>query len=220
MLELIAKGKELMIPLLACSLLAISVIVDRAWAFWRHRRVDNRSLRAKVLEMLSEGKVGEAARICASTPGPISAVLLSGLQSYDKHRELENRPESITSVMEKAMDDYAQHAMSHVEKRFNVLATIATAAPLLGMTGTVTGMIRSFEAMYAGGVSENAVALGISEALITTATGLIVALIAKIPHDFFQSLADRIDLEIEESTSELLDHVATAVEPVRSDSAG
>jgi len=218
MLETLVKGSYLMIPLLVCSWLTLAVVIDRALAFRAHRRIDNRSLRAHVLQRLDAGRVDEAGRLCADTPGPVSAVLLAGLQSYDKHRQRNKHPEAVTAAMDKAMDDCSLHAMSAVERRLNVLATIGNAAPLLGMTGTVTGMIRSFDALSKmGGLNAAAVAGGISEALITTATGLLIALAAVIPYNLFSAMADRIDLEIEESSSELLDFVTTRLETARPD---
>jgi biopolymer transport protein ExbB len=206
----IVAGGWVMIPLMAFSIVAIGVAVDRFIAFHRHRQIDNRSLRAKVLEMLDEGRVEDAAMLCANTPGPVSAVLLVGLKSYHKHKPLTDRSDELTDVMEKAMDDYQLHAVSAVQKRLNVLSTIGNAAPLLGMTGTVLGMIASFGALTE--MNDDAVMSGISEALITTAAGLIIALIAVIPYNYFASAADRIELDIEEATTEMLDHVATRVE--------
>lgn len=216
MLDLIIKGKFMMAPLLLCSVFALAVIIDRARAFLANRKIDVRALRAKILTLLEEDRVTEAAVLCTNTPGPVSAVLLAGLQSYAKHRALTDRPEILTSNMEKAMDDYSLHAMSAVEKRLVVLSTVANAAPLFGMAGTVTGMIRSFGAMKAlGGLSGPAVAGGISEALITTAAGLLIALGAVIPYNIFISMAQKTELEIEEAGSELLDFVATRVEVSR-----
>jgi len=214
MLELIIQGKIMMIPLLACSVLALAVIFDRAKAFAENRKVDTRALRSRVLGLLGEGNLDDAALLCANTPGPVSAVLLAGLQSYAKHKPVNERPESLIAIMDKAMEDYTKHAISAVEKRLAVLSTIGNAAPLLGMTGTVTGMIASFgELAAAGGLEAGGkVAQGISEALITTAAGLMIALVAVIPYNIFTSMADKIDLEIEEATSELLEFVATRVE--------
>ena len=101
--------------------------------------------------------------------------MLAGLQAYETASQRESSI-PVTVTVKEAMDDYAIHALSAVEKRFAVLSTIGNAAPLMGMTGTVTGMIASFAAMSEGGVNNSAVAGGISEALITTAGGLIVAL--------------------------------------------
>ncbi len=209
MLKYLLEGGPLMIPLLVCSVLTLGVLIDRIWAFYANSKHDTRSLRARVLALMEEERIDDAARLCTHTPGPVSAVLLSGLQSYAKHRDLADRPADLTDVMEKAMDDYGQHAMSAVEKRLGILATIGSAAPLLGMTGTVTGMIGAFAELSASGAEAEGVALGISEALITTATGLLIALAAVIPYNVFQSVADKINLEIEEASSELLDFVAT-----------
>jgi len=214
MLELLVQGRWFMIPLLVCSVLATAVLIDRLLAFWANRRIDTRSLRANVLTLLEGDRLADAAALCANTPGPVSAVLLRGLQSYAKHKELGATSESITNIMEKSMEDFSLHAMSAVEKRLGVLSTIGNAAPLLGMTGTVTGMIASFAELQHGTDSAG-VALGISEALITTATGLIIALYAVIPYHIFSAWSDKIDLEIEEATSEMLDFVATRVEVSR-----
>ena len=215
MLRLLIAGGSMMIPLLVCSILAVAVVIDRGYAFYLHSKTDTRSLRRRVLELLGEDRVDEAAALCAGTPSPVSAVLLTGLQSYKRHREIAPRAESLMAIMEKAMDGYAQQAMKAVEKRFNVLVTIGSAAPLFGMTGTVTGMIASFGAMSAAGVEASGVAAGISEALITTAAGLLIALAAVIPYNVLLSMSERIDLEIEETSSELLDFVATRTAAAR-----
>lgn len=214
MWQTILEGGWMMVPLMFCSVLAITVAIDRGIAFLNYRKIDTRSLRARLLELVGEGRVDEAAELCADTPGPVSAVLLVGLQSYKKHRPLTDRVDDLVDVMEKSMDDYAQHATSAVEKRMGVLSTIGNASPLLGMTGTVVGMIIAFDELgQAGGFTgAGRVAQGISTALITTAAGLIIALIAVIPYNFFNSASNNIALEIEEATTELLDYVATRVE--------
>lgn len=209
MLQLLIDGGPLMVPLLLCSILTVAVLLDRGWAFWRHSQTDTRAMRAQVLGLVESDRVDEAAALCASTPSPVAAVLLAGIQSYARHRPLASRLESLIAVMEKAMSDYAQHAMNAVEKRFAVLTTVGSAAPLLGMTGTVTGMIASFGALSAAGVEASGVASGIAEALITTATGLLIALAAVIPYNIFVALANRIELEIDEASSQLLDLIAT-----------
>ncbi|MEE3218632.1 MAG: hypothetical protein VX257_00140, partial [Planctomycetota bacterium] len=84
MLEYIIQGRVMMIPLMICSVLAIGVVFDRAWAFWKHSRLDTRSLRARLMELLQQGNVQEAGLLCANTPGPVSAVLLAGVKSYGK----------------------------------------------------------------------------------------------------------------------------------------
>jgi biopolymer transport protein ExbB len=182
-------------------------------AFRRYAAIDNRSLRSRVMEFIWEDEVDKAALLCARTPGPVSAVLLAGLQAYDGARERSQSGETavpMTVTVKEAMDDYAIHAISAVEKRFALLSTIGNAAPLMGMLGTVTGMIASFAALEAGGVSSSAVAGGISEALITTAGGLAVALIAVIPYNYFNAKSDAVDLEIEEVKAQFVDTIAKA----------
>jgi biopolymer transport protein ExbB/TolQ len=217
MWQTIQSGGVMMIPLMFFSVLAVAVAIDRGMAFLAHRKIDTRSLRARVLELVGEGRVEEAAELCANTPGPVSAVLLVGLKSYRKHKPLTERSDELIDVMEKAMDDYAQHAVSAVEKRMAVLSTIGNSAPLLGMTGTVVGMIIAFDELAASGGFEagGRVAEGIATALITTAAGLVIALMAVLPYNYFTSLSNGIELDIEEATTELLDYVATRVETNR-----
>ncbi len=208
MLEYIIKGGPLMVALLAESILALGILIDRALAYRANARVDVRSLRAKMLALLRDDKVEEAAELCANTPGPVSAVLLAGLQSYNKHRRLTKQAMTLRPLVEDALEDQAYAAMNAVQKRLNVLAFVGASAPLFGMTGTVTGMIKSFNAIAGAGALEGGiVAGGISEALITTAAGLLIAMAAVIPYHYFTSRADQIEMEIHEAGAELLDFV-------------
>jgi biopolymer transport protein ExbB len=208
MLEILIGGGPLMIPLMIESMLALAVLFDRAVAFRANGRIDTRSLRAKVLSLLREDRVDEAINLCFSTPGPVSAVLTSGLQAYAKHRMVTKRVDALRAVVQDAMEDYTHQAMSAVEKRLNVLSFIGSSAPLFGMTGTVTGMIKSFNAIAgAGALQGSVVASGIAEALITTAAGLLIAMGAVIPFHYFTARAEKIELEVIEAGSELLDFV-------------
>jgi len=214
LLETILKGQVMMIPLVVCSVLALAVFLDRVMAFYRNSKVDVRALRSQLMKLLREHKVKEAALLSANTPGPISAVLLAGLQSYMKL--LKRTPENTRITVGQAMQDFAHQSLGTVEKRLWILATIGSAAPLLGMTGTVTGMIKSFQNLaQSAGVDAGAVGIGISEALITTAGGLIIALGAVIPYSIFVSMSDRIELDIEEASAEMLDLLATEVDADR-----
>jgi len=214
LLETILKGQVMMIPLAVCSVLALAVFLDRVMAFYRNSKVDVRALRSQLMKLLREHKVKEAALLSANTPGPISAVLLAGLQSYMKL--LKRTPENTRITVGQAMQDFAHQSLGTVEKRLWILATIGSAAPLLGMTGTVTGMIKSFQNLaQSAGVDAGAVGIGISEALITTAGGLIIALGAVIPYSIFVSMSDRIELDIEEASAEMLDLLATEVDADR-----
>jgi biopolymer transport protein ExbB len=208
MLEIIILGGSMMVPLVIESILALAVLFERAVAFRANAKVDTRTLRSKVLTLLREGKIQEALDFCFHTPGPVSAVMAAGLQAYAKHQNLAKRVESLRAVIQDALEDYTHQAMNAVEKRLNVLSFIGSSAPLFGMTGTVTGMIKSFNAMAGAGALEGSiVASGIAEALITTAAGLMIAMGAVIPYHYFVSRAEKIELEIIEASSELLDYV-------------
>jgi len=212
MIEQILKGGPLMIPLMICSLVSLAVVYDRWFAFRDNRRVDTRSLRAKVTSHLRNNDISAAISECETARGPIASVLLAGLRSYQQLRGKEESSETMRLVVGQVMQDYSAQAMSVVNKRLDVLTTIGVAAPLLGMTGTVTGMIASFAGLAdAGSVggSGGVVANGIAEAMITTAAGLLIALAAVIPQSVFNRWSDEIELEIEEGTSEFVEFILT-----------
>ncbi len=212
MIEQILKGGPLMIPLMICSLISLAVVYDRWFSFRENRRVDTRSLRSKVLVRLRENNISGAISECEAARGPVASVLLSGLRSYQQLRGKNESAETMRLVVGQVMEDYSAQAMSVVNKRLDVLTTIGVAAPLLGMTGTVTGMIASFAGLeQAGGMAGGAsvVAGGISEAMITTAAGLLIALSAVIPQSVFNRWSDEIELEIEEGTSEFVEFILT-----------
>lgn len=200
-----------MVPLMLCSLISLAVVYDRWMAFRENRKVDTRSLRSKVLAHLRQENIPAAISECETARGPIASVLLAGLRSYAHLRGKSENSETMRLVVGQVMEDYSAQAMSVVNKRLDVLTTIGVAAPLLGMTGTVTGMIASFAGLAeAGNVGGGGtVANGIAEALITTAAGLLIALAAVVPQSMFNRWSDEIELEIEEGTSELVEFILT-----------
>jgi biopolymer transport protein ExbB len=212
MLEHLLKGGFMMIPLLACSLVSLAVVYDRWVAFRENRRIDTLSLRSKVMASLRENNIDAAIAECATAGGPVASVLLAGLRSYQHLCGKSESSETMRMVVGQVMEDYSAQAMSVVNKRLDVLTTVGTAAPLLGMTGTVTGMILSFKGMADAGGSMGGggvVARGIAEALVTTAAGLIIALTAVIPQSVFNRWSDEIELEIEESTADFVEFILT-----------
>lgn len=201
-----------MVPLMICSLISLAVVYDRWQAFRENRRIDTRSLRSKVLAHLRENDIAAAMEECKAARGPIASVLLAGLRTYDQLKGKRESSETMRLVVGQVMDDYSAQAMSVVNKRLDVLTTIGTAAPLLGMTGTVTGMIASFAGLADAGSMAGgggAVANGIAEAMVTTAAGLIIALLAVVPQSVFNRWSDEIELEIDESNSELVEFILT-----------
>jgi biopolymer transport protein ExbB len=212
MLEHLLKGGPMMIPLFLCSLISLAVVYDRFVSFRANRKVDTRSLKAKVLSSLQSGDVQAAIHECETAKGPIAAVMLAGLRSYNQLSAKGESTETVRLVVGEVMEDYSAQALGQVNKRLDVLTTIGTAAPLLGMTGTVTGMIASFAGLANAASSSGggaAVANGISEALVTTAVGLVIALAAVIPQSFFNRWSDEIELELEEVSISFAEFILT-----------
>ena len=198
-----------MIPLIVCSLISLAVVFDRCHAFRENRKINTRSLRSKVLGHLRNNDIAGAVHECEAARGPIASVLLAGLRSYEHLKGKNESSETMRLVVGQVMEDYSAQAMSVVNRRLDVLTTIGTAAPLLGMTGTVTGMIVSFAGLEGQSGDNNAVTNGIAEALVTTAAGLIIALLAVIPQSVFNRWSDEIELEIEEANSEFVEFILT-----------
>ena len=208
MLEKLISGGYMMIPLMSCSVFMLAVLIERGMAFYRYGKLDIPTLRAKILALIGEDRVDEAMTVCASTPSPVSAVLLVGLQTYQRTQAVNASVESQRTMMQKAMDDFTPHAIHACEMRLNWLATISNVAPLFGMTGTVTGMIRSFGSLSgAGSLDAGVVGAGISEALVATASGLVIALLSLIPYNGFMNRVEKINLEIGEAASELVEFI-------------
>jgi len=211
MLEQILKGGSMMWPLMALSFVALAVVYERWMAFRANRKIDTPAMRAKIIACLRAGDPNGAIAVCAATGGPVASVLLVGLRSYIQLRDKKENAETMRMVVGQVMEDYSAQAMGIVNKRLDVLTTVGTAAPLFGMTGTVTGMIASFASMAEAGSSGGggAVAAGIAEALITTAAGLLIALMAVIPQSVFNRWSDEIELQIEEGSADVLEFILT-----------
>jgi biopolymer transport protein ExbB len=191
------KGAFFMHFLLACSIIALVFIIERAWTLSR-ARTNVKSLMMKVVKGLREGGPPAALEVCQRTRGPIAAILHSGLL----------RAQRGPDAVEKAIETSGTIEMSFLERGLVALATIANVAPLLGFLGTVSGMISAFAAIAAAEqVSAKLVAKGIQEALITTATGLIIAVPVTIAHSYFVSQIDRFIIEMEEASAELVDEL-------------
>ena len=195
LVELFFRGGPFMYPLLAASIIGVAIIIERAVTLSR-ARTDVRKLMKRVLDALHSKGVDAAAAECERTRGPIAAILHAGLK----------RAERGTDAVERAIETAGSIETSFLERGLIWLATLATIAPLLGFLGTVSGMIRAFNAIAeAEQVNAKLVASGISEALITTATGLIVAIPIQTFHNFFVAQIDRFIIEMEETTADLVD---------------
>ncbi len=191
------KGGNFMHALLLASIIAFVFIIERFVTLSRARVNVRRLLNSVLNAMRAEGVEG-AMKVCEGTKGPIAAVMHAGLLRSDRG------PDAVKEAIETA----GSIETSFLERGLVAIATVAQVAPLLGFLGTVSGMISAFASIAAAEqVSAKVVASGIEEALITTATGLIIAIPASIGHSFFVSQIDRFVLEMEEASAELVNEL-------------
>ena len=195
--ELFVKGGNFMWWLLTVALVGFVFLIERLWTLNR-ARVNTRKLLGAVITTLRSDGVEAAAVECQKVHGPIAAILYSGLQKADRG----------TAAVEKAISTAGTIEMAFLERGLIWIASVTTIAPLIGFLGTVSGMINAFEAIAAAEqVNAKLVASGISEALITTATGLVVAIPASIGYNYFVSAIDRFVIEMEETSAELIEEL-------------
>ncbi len=197
LLNLFADGGPMMYPLIICSLLAFGVIIAKAWTLWVAHK-ESRGLLAEMESLGQEGRIDEALRLAEERPGPVAAILHSGLRRVHE-KNITGRD------VEKAVQTTGVIELGFLERGLVVLATIANVAPLMGFLGTVAGMIAAFGAIAeAGQVEASLVAGGIKVALITTATGLIIAVPVNIGYNFFVTRIDKLIVDMEEGTGAVL----------------
>ena len=197
LLNLFADGGAMMYPLVIASLVAFGVIIAKAYTLWVAHK-ESRGLLDEVENLGRDGRIDEALRLAEERPGPVAAILHSGL------RRVKESQASGANV-EKAVQTTGMIELGFLERGLVVLATIANVAPLMGFLGTVAGMISAFGAIAeAGQVDATLVAGGIKVALITTATGLIVAVPVNIAYNFFVTRIDKLIIDMEEGTGAVL----------------
>ncbi|HEX9615628.1 MAG TPA: MotA/TolQ/ExbB proton channel family protein [Bacteroidota bacterium] len=218
LLDLFLKGGILMYPILFCSILTFVVVVER-FLVLRKSAVDAGQFMLKLRSVLQRGNVMEAINFCSRTDAPLANILKKGLTKY---------PEGHDRVRE-AIDNAGKEETFKLEHRLGLLASVAGIAPLLGFLGTVTGMIGAFRAIeeLGGAVNPGDLAGGIWEALITTAFGLIVGIIAFGFYNYFVNRVGRFVFEMENGSEEFLDLVVSGKlegevekDPVRKRSTG
>ena len=180
MFELVQAGGWLMLPILLCSVLAAAIISERMWTL-RQKKVIPEKLLTGIWNLLSSDALTEAHITEIENGSPLGRVLAAGLINRHLSRDL----------IRESIEENGRHVVHEMEKFMNALGTISTITPLLGLLGTVIGMIRVFTAITVIGVGDPAqLAGGISEALITTAAGLSVAIPSLI---FYRHLKRKID---------------------------
>ena len=181
-LGIIIKGGPVMVPLLACSIIALAVVIERI-IFWRRAR--SRGPVEELFRLVERQEFTKAIDLGGRLDLPVARVLTAGLA---------HRNPSLTKALEVA----AQAEIPILKKRLTILDTIITLAPLLGLLGTITGMISSFGIMSEAGLGQpHAVTGGVAEALIATAAGLLIAILTLVPYNYFSNRAERELEEIE-----------------------
>jgi biopolymer transport protein ExbB len=185
------KGGPVMYPLLACSILALSVVIERA-IFWFKLRIESQpSLIDEVLELARQGDWESIKNKTVDTKDYIIKILVSGIL----HKEFS---------MIKAMEAAAAEEIKHMRRFMSVLDTMITVAPLLGIFGTVLGIISSFEILGSAGIEHpQEVTSGIAQALITTAAGLGIAILSVFPYNYFNSRVENAAMLIEKYATSL-----------------
>ncbi len=199
LLDTLIKGGPLMILIGLCSIIALAVAIDR-WFKLRKDRIIPDGLTEELQHLLRSRRLTDAVEICDRYPLLGVDVLKSGL-----HRAGQNR-----DVIRENLVNTGRQVRYELIKGQGVLATIASISPLLGLMGTVTGMIRVFREISIQGVGDPAaLSGGISEALITTAAGLAVGIPTLIVHNYFAKRAEKISLELEKAAADLLELLDT-----------
>ncbi|HHE46427.1 MAG TPA: MotA/TolQ/ExbB proton channel family protein [Bacteroidetes bacterium] len=195
MVDYFVKGGVFMWPLLFFLVLGLMFSLERLWTLSR-ATINSRRFTQQIREALSDGGVEKAIEVCSNTRGPIANVVRSGLQHIGR---------GIADV-EKAIMTSGTIEMAFLEKNLVWLATVVSIAPMLGFLGTVSGMVNAFETIaQANDISPSLVAGGISEALLTTMFGLVIAIIIQFFHNLFVTRIDKIVADMEESTLEVTD---------------
>lgn len=204
------EGGVFMYPILLLAVIAFGVMIER-YRSLKMLAGDSGKIRSQVRELLEQDRVEEALELCDREEGPVPAILAAGLRKYVVMRRLNYDRARIEEQVIKAMDDYSVHVVAALEKHLPILATVSSAAPMLGFLGTVAGMITSFKDIVAQMGETNivsAAAGGISVALLTTAFGLIVGIPAFMAFNYFSGVINRFVLEVEESATELIEVVS------------
>lgn len=196
LLGVLETGGIVMWFLLGFSIVALAFTIERAIAL-RRAKINVNEFLAKIRKALIVNRsVRDAIKICEQYRGPVASIMKAGLLKYGQPKD----------EIEKTIENAALYEMGRLERGLTVLATIANVAPLLGFLGTVTGMIASFDALAEAGLSNpGLVAVGIKEALYTTAGGLAVAIPVQIVYNYFMSRINRFVRDIETAANMLLE---------------
>ncbi len=195
MYEIVKAGGWLMLPIIACSIVALAIVIERFWTLQKER-VTPKYLAAKIWQWSKDGKLDENRIMQIRKSSPLGRILASGLlnQKYDRE------------IMKESIEETGRHVAYELQRFLNTLGTIAAISPLLGLLGTVIGMIQVFSVITSVGVGDpGELAGGISKALITTAAGLCVAIPSLIFVRYFRRKVDGLVVGMEEEAIKLVE---------------
>lgn len=195
MFEMFYKGGFLMYPIFFCSLLAIAIFFERMF-YLRSIKTSTRKFSSRISDLIRKGNINYAITACRKNYSPISQIILAALLKYGSSRD----------EIKEAIEDTANQEIDVLEKNLPILATVGNIAPLLGLLGTVFGMIKGFQVISIVGVGNpEALAGAISEALLTTAFGLSVAIPTIVAYNYLNNRVERQVKEMEATSIEILD---------------
>lgn len=195
MFEIVKSGGWLMLPIILCSVVAVAIIGERLWSLQR-KRITPKHLVAQIWHLHAKGQLTPDQIESVRKSSPLGRILASGLANMKHDRE----------VMKESIEETGRHVVHELERYLNSLGTIAAITPLLGLLGTVIGMIKVFSVITSQGVGNPAVlAGGISEALITTAAGLSVAIPSLMFYRYFRGQIDGLVVYMEQEAIKLVE---------------
>ena len=198
MWEMIERGGPMVYLIILASVLAFGVFIERVYHLNR-ARIDSNKFMDEITKILKRNKIIEAIEMCNATPGPIAHIIKAGILKHDR-----SKPE-----IKEAVEEAAQLEIPRLERHLPVLATIAHITPLLGLLGTVTGMIKSFQviqekALVGAPVNPGDLAGGIWEALLATVAGLAVAIPTYVAYSYLTNQVDTLVYDMETSATDLV----------------
>jgi biopolymer transport protein ExbB len=194
MIDVIVKGGVMMIPILLCSVFALAIVIEKLLTLRESKIIPYETLR-KIETFLREKDITGAASLCKKKSSVLTRILYTAILHKDKDR----------AEIKEIIEDAGRHEVPVLERYTNLLGTIANISPLLGLLGTVTGMIKVFAVIAFEGVGHpRALAGGISEALITTAAGLVVAIPALVFYNYFLTKSESLIVELEKHSLKML----------------
>ena len=207
LLQSIIDGGWALWVIVGCSVIALGITFERLQTL-RRAEMTTAELLFKVRKAVRGGDLQAAIAICEETDGPVAATLGVGLRKLVFLERIGKPKDEIEKGIVEAMEEHGGQVVNFLERNLTSLATVASLAPILGMMGTVIGMIKAFgDAGAAGNMTPAVVAVGISEALLCTAGGLIVAAMSTVEYNYFTQRVNRLVLQVQAASTELVEHL-------------